>query len=162
VRTEPQTLFTEVVSPQTEIAQLVGVDSPGSVANARRTIRTQIAALERELSAVTCELDEHFPGSAAGGVPRLLDLAQLEQVRDRMVARLTAARARLNAQEEDRAQARQELERIRARPADFPFARISLAQLGLPGCGDYAVRPRLGLIGMLAGWWEVKLSSGCP
>jgi hypothetical protein len=24
------------------------------------------------------------------------------------------------------------------------------------------VRPRLGLIGMLAGWWHVKLSSGCP
>jgi hypothetical protein len=24
------------------------------------------------------------------------------------------------------------------------------------------VRPRLGLIGMLCGWWQVKLSSGCP
>ena len=24
------------------------------------------------------------------------------------------------------------------------------------------VKPRLGLIGMLMGWWEVKLSSGCP
>jgi hypothetical protein len=24
------------------------------------------------------------------------------------------------------------------------------------------VRPRLGLIGMLMGWWQVKLSSGCP
>jgi hypothetical protein len=24
------------------------------------------------------------------------------------------------------------------------------------------VRPRLGLVGMLAGWWQVKLSSGCP
>ena len=33
---------------------------------------------------------------------------------------------------------------------------------GEPGCGAYVVRPRLGLIGMLAGWWEVKLSSGCP
>ena len=22
--------------------------------------------------------------------------------------------------------------------------------------------PRLGLIGMLMGWWQVKLSSGCP
>ena len=25
-----------------------------------------------------------------------------------------------------------------------------------------AVRPRLGLVGMLMGWWQVKLSSGCP
>ena len=30
------------------------------------------------------------------------------------------------------------------------------------GCGAYQVRPRLGLIGMLMGWWQVKLSSGCP
>ena len=30
------------------------------------------------------------------------------------------------------------------------------------GCGVYQVRPRLGIIGMLAGWWHVKLSSGCP
>lgn len=28
--------------------------------------------------------------------------------------------------------------------------------------GVWQVRPRLGLIGMLAGWWHVKLSSGCP
>ena len=26
----------------------------------------------------------------------------------------------------------------------------------------WQVRPRLGLIGMLMGWWQVKLSSGCP
>jgi hypothetical protein len=30
------------------------------------------------------------------------------------------------------------------------------------GCGVWQVRPRLGLIGMLMGWWQVKLSSGCP
>jgi len=35
-------------------------------------------------------------------------------------------------------------------------------ELGEGGCGVYQVRPRLGLIGMLAGWWHVKLSSGCP
>src|SRR5947209_8298032 len=28
----------------------------------------------------------------------------------------------------------------------------------VPGAG----RPRLGLIGMMMGWWQVKLSSGCP
>ena len=36
------------------------------------------------------------------------------------------------------------------------------ADIGEPGCGVWQVRPRLGLIGMLMGWWEVKLSSGCP
>jgi len=34
--------------------------------------------------------------------------------------------------------------------------------VGEPGCGVWQVRPRLGLIGMLMGWWQVKLSSGCP
>jgi len=24
------------------------------------------------------------------------------------------------------------------------------------------VRPRVGLVGMFMGWWQVKLSSGCP
>ena len=49
-----------------------------------------------------------------------------------------------------------------ADPRRFKSGRISLAALGLPGCGVYRCRPRLGLVGMLAGWWEVKLSSGCP
>ena len=37
-----------------------------------------------------------------------------------------------------------------------------LADLGERGCGAYHVRPRLGIIGMLMGWWHIKLSSGCP
>ena len=47
-------------------------------------------------------------------------------------------------------------------PAGNRFARVSRQDLGEPGCGVWQVRPRLGLIGMLMGWWEVKLSSGCP
>ena len=42
------------------------------------------------------------------------------------------------------------------------FERVTRADLGEPGCGAWHVRPRMGLLGMLAGWWEVKLSSGCP
>ena len=33
---------------------------------------------------------------------------------------------------------------------------------GRPGCGAYHVRPRAGIVGMLMGWWQVKISSGCP
>ena len=36
------------------------------------------------------------------------------------------------------------------------------ADVGEPGCGRWHSRPRLGLIGMLMGWWRVKVSSGCP
>ena len=34
--------------------------------------------------------------------------------------------------------------------------------IGEPGCRDWHVRPRFGLLGMLAGWWRVVVSSGCP
>ena len=54
------------------------------------------------------------------------------------------------------------LERILLEPGKYRFARISQRDLGEPGCGVWQVRPRLGLIGMLMGWWQVKLSSGCP
>ena len=54
------------------------------------------------------------------------------------------------------------LERMLRDPGRHRFVRIRQADVGEPGCGVWHVRPRLGLIGMLAGWWQVKLSSGCP
>ena len=54
------------------------------------------------------------------------------------------------------------LELMRLDPGAYRFTRISRQELGEPGCGVWQVRPRLGLIGMLMGWWQVKLSSGCP
>jgi hypothetical protein len=47
-------------------------------------------------------------------------------------------------------------------PGRYKFARVRVRDLGQGVCGVWEVRPRLGLIGMLAGWWELKLSSGCP
>ncbi len=49
-----------------------------------------------------------------------------------------------------------------ARPADYKWLRITREELGLHGCGHWHSRPRYGLIGMLMGWWRVKISSGCP
>ena len=40
--------------------------------------------------------------------------------------------------------------------------RCTAPTWSMGGCGAYQVRPRLGIIGMLMGWWHVKLSSGCP
>ena len=54
------------------------------------------------------------------------------------------------------------LERMLLEPGKYRFVRVARQDLGEPGCGVWQVRPRLGLIGMLAGWWQVKLSSGCP
>ena len=57
---------------------------------------------------------------------------------------------------------RVQLERMLLEPGRYRFMRISNREIGEPGCGVWQVRPRLGLIGMLMGWWQVKLSSGCP
>jgi hypothetical protein len=112
---------------------------------ARGDLRAQIAVLEAR------------GGRAPGGPgPRLLSLGELEAVRDALVP--APAPGGPDAHE----QARLLLERMLANPASHRFARVSLRALGQPGCGAYVVRPRLGLLGMLAGWWEVKLSSGCP
>ena len=54
------------------------------------------------------------------------------------------------------------LERMLLAPGDHRRVRIAQRDLGERGCGVWHVRPRLGLVGMLMGWWQVKLSSGCP
>jgi hypothetical protein len=111
---------------------------------ARADLRAQIAALEAR------------GGRAAGGAgPRMLSLGELERIRDALAARPQPPAA------PDQA-ARVLLERMLSDPGAHRWARVPLAALGEPGCGAYVVRPRLGLIGMLAGWWQVKLSSGCP
>ena len=51
---------------------------------------------------------------------------------------------------------------MKLEPGRYKYVRLPVSDLGQGGCGVWEVRPRLGLIGMLAGWWQVKLSSGCP
>jgi len=132
---------------------------------ARRTLRGQIARLEREFAAafVTAYpmggLDQPVAVSAA---PRVLDLGELERVRDELADRLHAARVTITRRADEQEDKRLILERMLLEPGSYRFVRISRRELGEPGCGVWQVRPRMGLIGMLMGWWQVKLSSGCP
>jgi hypothetical protein len=137
---------------------------PGERA-ARRTLRDQIARLERELS------DAFVTAYSMGGLdhpivaaaePRLLDLWELEHVRDALADRLHGARVKIRRRADEQAEKRLVLEQMLLRPADYRFTRIWCREIGEPGCGAWQVRPRLGLIGMMMGWWQVKLSSGCP
>jgi hypothetical protein len=132
---------------------------------ARRSMRAQIARLERELSGafVTAfELRGSMPEASPSGDPRLLDLGELEQVRDELAERLRDARVAIAERAEIHADNRVLLERMLLEPGKYRFVRVARQDLGEPGCGVWQVRPRLGLIGMLMGWWQVKLSSGCP
>jgi hypothetical protein len=133
---------------------------------AKASLRAQVARLEHELSAIVAEgfpfISAPIPRHEAIVGPCLLSLEELERSRDRLVGRgqeygrLVAERA------EHERQAHELLKRMKLEPGRHKFVRLPVNDLGQGGCGVWEVRPRLGLIGMLAGWWQVKLSSGCP
>jgi len=132
---------------------------------ARRTLRAQIARLEHELAslAVHASPRDRIAWTIGGDAgPRLLGIGELERVRDDLAERLHEVRETLAARAERERRNRELLERMLRDPGRHRFVRISAADVGEPGCGVWHVRPRLGLIGMLMGWWQVKLSSGCP
>jgi hypothetical protein len=142
------------------------VDSGAGERAARRNLRAQIDRLERQLA------DAFVTAFPMGGLPqpsravcaepRLLNLGELEVVRDELTRRLHEARATILRRADEQAESRLLLERMLLEPGRYRFARVSCHDLGEPGCGVWQVRPRLGLVGMLVGWWQVKLSSGCP
>lgn len=135
-------------------------------AAARRSLRAQIARLERQLSATFVAGFPHAGVDAAvpgiPGAPRLLSLGELEALRDDLVERLRDAWRQIAERRAYEAANRDLLERMLQEPRRYKFVRLRNTDLGERGCGVYEVRPRLGLIGMLMGWWQVKLSSGCP
>jgi hypothetical protein len=133
---------------------------------ARAELRRQIGHLERELATLfteafgRTEIDHRVAPIAAE--PRLLDLGELEQVRDELAEKTSAARVQLRERAGVETANRELLRQMIAAPADFKWVRISRSDLGEPGCGAWHSRPRLGAIGILMGWWRVKVSSGCP
>jgi hypothetical protein len=144
----------------------IDVDVDVDEGSARRTLRDQIARLERQLAETQFSafphtvLDTDVPTGTSG--PRLLGLAELEAHRDALQAKLHAARKAHELRGLQQEHNRVLLERMLLEPKKHKFARLHRSEVGMGGCGAYQVRPRLGLIGMLMGWWHVKLSSGCP
>jgi hypothetical protein len=138
-----------------------------AIAAARAQLRAQIGTLERQLSdaMIAClpyAAAPAMPAAAATHGPRLLDLGELERARDELATRLSAVRGDLHRRGEHAARARARLEAMHLEPGRHRFEQVTRAELGEGRCGVWQVRPRLGLLGMLMGWWEVKLSSGCP
>jgi hypothetical protein len=140
--------------------------SGGDELLARAELRRQIGRLERQLSALVAEafprfrLDASVP--AASREPRALDLGELESVRDALAAQVADGHLALREREELETANRELLERMLTAPEKHKWLRISRADIGEPGCGHWHSRPHLGPIGMLMGWWRVKVSSGCP
>ena len=133
---------------------------------ARVELRRQIGRLEAELGSLVAEAFPRLSIDAGVGAvssePRALGLGELEVVRDSLATRIGEARIQLRERAELETRNRELLERMLAAPAEHKWLRIARAEVGEPGCGVWHSRPRLGPLGLLMGWWRVKVSSGCP
>jgi hypothetical protein len=132
---------------------------------ARQDLRRQIALLEKRLgelfaSAFPRQGMEWTVGAIGG--PRVLGVAELERVRDALAARLREAQAELGRRGQIEEQNRGLVEAMIAEPQRYRWVRVSNEDVGEPSCRHWHSRPRWGILGMLLGWWRVKLSSGCP
>jgi hypothetical protein len=131
----------------------------------RRTLLDQVARLEGELAQLFCSTwpRKGFEFAVPGrGGPRLLSLAELEELRDDLAARVQHARRSLSDRTYAEEQKRRLIEEMLLDPASYKFVRVSNEDIGEPGCKHWHVRPRWSFIGMLMGWWRVVVSSGCP
>jgi hypothetical protein len=133
---------------------------------ARTQLRGQIGRLEGELAGLFGEAFGHTEVAhrveAIAAEPRVLDLGELERVRDSLADRVAEARVALRERAEVETANRDLLRQMLASPADFRGVVVTRDDVGEPGCGGWHSRPRLGPLGMLMGWWRVKVSSGCP
>jgi hypothetical protein len=134
---------------------------------ARRTLLDQVGRLEGELASVFCatwpRTEMPRPAVAGpGGGPRVLSLAELEELRDELAARVSDARKALSDRTWVEDQNRRLIEEMMLAPERYKWQRVSAEDIGEPGCKHWHVRPRLGIVGMLMNWWRVVISSGCP
>ena len=133
---------------------------------ARAELRRQIGRLEHRLAALAAEgfprvqIVTQVPALAPHG--RALDLGELEALRDALATRVEDARQALRERADEDVDNRELVDRMLADPAAYKWLRISRDAVGEPGCGHWHSRPRFGLLGMLMGWWRVRISSGCP
>jgi len=133
---------------------------------ARLELRRQVARLERELAGLLADgfgrVEVGHRVAALAAEPRVLDLGETERLRDDLADRVAEARLTLAERAGAERERREILEAMLVAPAEFKWVKITRDELGLPGCGAWHSRPRLGPIGMLMGWWRVRVSSGCP
>lgn len=132
---------------------------------ARASLRRQIGKLERDLASVAATAFPRLaPAPAAAGYagPRLLSLGELESVRDELAARVSRLREGIARDADRQEEKRVLIERMLLEPGRYKWVRVTGEDIGERACKSWHVRPRLGLIGMMMGWWRVKVSSGCP
>lgn len=132
---------------------------------ARADLRRQIAVMELALARLFGSafprqgIDFSVPGM---GGPRMLSVDELEKVRDCLAARIQEVKADLHDHAVVEEANRELIEEMTADPASYKWVRVYNADIGEPGCKHWHAKPKWGPLGMLLGWWRVKISSGCP
>ena len=152
------------LTPKTGLPPLAPRTRPDERA-ARRSMLEQAARLEEELAGLFCSTwpRKGFDfGVRSRGGPRVLSLAELEQLRDALADRVAAAKRALSERTHVEEQNRRLIETMLLEPDKHRWAFVSNEDIGEPGCKHWHVRPRWGLLGMLTRWWRVVVSSGCP
>lgn len=150
-------------APRPAPAALATGARPGAAA--RRDLQRQIGRLERRLGEL---FGEAFPrrgiewGAGAAGGPRLLGTGELERVRDALAQRVREAEDELDRHHAAERANRELVERMTIAPERYRWVRVSNRDQGRPGCRHWHSRPRWGPLGILLGWWRVRISSGCP
>jgi hypothetical protein len=163
LQSEPAQLPVEPAGTPPEI-DLTAI-TPVAGRRVRDDLRAQIARLELRLGEVFASV---FPRQGiewrvgAIGGPRVLGVEELERVRDALAFRLREAQSEIARRADAEEANRGVLESMIAEPERYPWVRISNEDVGETGCRHWHSRPRWGILGMLLGWWRVKLSSGCP
>jgi hypothetical protein len=156
---------TQIPAPAPD-AEVLGAPVPASAERlARDDLRRQIAELDRRLGELFASA---FPrsgfewGIGAVGGPRVLSTGELERVRDALAMRLRDAQAELARRADVEEANRVLIEQMIAAPERHRWVIVSNDDIGERGCRHWHSRPRWGILGMLFGWWRVRLSSGCP
>ena len=132
---------------------------------ARRSLLDQIAKLESDLATLFCSA---YPRKGfdwqvrSRGGPRILGLGELESIRDELADRLERNRRELSERTLVEDQNRRLIEEMLLEPERHRWVRVGNCDIGETGCKQWQVLPRFGLLGMLMGWWRVRISSGCP
>ena len=142
--------------------ELPDVGAEADEAAARRELRRQIARLEAELAAYPESRSKSETHPLLRPKGHIAGFAELSAIRDDLIERLREARQRAERRGERQARARGRREQILGDPEAHRWQRVGNEDCGDPGCGETRAVPRFGPIGAVAGWWRVKVSSGCP
>lgn len=92
----------------------------------------------------------------------MLSLYELEALRDDLAERLHDVRRTLCDRTWGEEQKRRLIEEMMLEPERHKWVRVGNEDIGERGCKHWHVRPRWGILGMMLGWWRVRISSGCP